>query len=87
MRINIGDSIRWVSAAGVLTGTVKSIKLDLNAAGQTIPWMTVQDIVGENGRIRSGTCLPGTDGFYHSLLLYLAQSSMVWSDQQRSNLT
>lgn len=69
MRINIGDSIRWVSAAGVLTGTVKSIKLDLNAAGQTIPWMTVQDIVGENGRIRSGTCLPGTDSYFSMMKL------------------
>ena len=33
MRINIGDSIKWVSAAGTLEGTVRSIKLDLNAAG------------------------------------------------------
>jgi hypothetical protein len=69
MRINIGDSIKWVSAAGVLTGTVKSIKLDLNAAGETIPWMTVQDIVGENGRVRSGVCLPGTDGYFAMMKL------------------
>ena len=69
MRINIGDSIKWVSAAGVLTGTVKNIKLDLNAAGETIPWMIIQDIVGENGRQRSGVCMPGTDSYFSMMKL------------------
>lgn len=64
MKIEIGDVIRWVSAAGTLTGKVKRIKLDLNAAGSTIPWITVQDIVSETGRIHSGVCLPGTDGYF-----------------------
>ena len=69
MRINVGSVIRWVSAGGVLTGTVKSIKLDLNAAGTTIPWLIIQDIVGENGRQRSGVCMPGTDSYFSMMKL------------------
>lgn len=64
MKIKIGNYIKWVSAAGVLTGKVAEIKLDLNAAGSTIPWLTVQDVVSENGRLRGGVCLPGTDNYF-----------------------
>lgn len=64
MKLQVGNTIKWVSAAGKLTGVVKGIKLDLNAAGQTIPWILVQDIVSEEGRLRSGVCLPGTDNYF-----------------------
>jgi hypothetical protein len=44
MRISIGNMVRWSSAAGILTGKVDKIVLDLNGAGETIPWMTVKNI-------------------------------------------
>lgn len=64
MKIQVGNKIKWVSRAGVLTGIVKSIKLDLNAAGETIPWLTVLDIVSDEGGLHSGVCLPGTDRYF-----------------------
>lgn len=44
MKISIGDMVRWTSKAGVLTGKVDIISLDLNAAGEVIPWMTIRNI-------------------------------------------
>ena len=52
MKLAIGNSIKWVSAADrelrmmgisaqVREGVVTNIVLDLNAANQTIPWMIV----------------------------------------------
>ena len=52
MKLEIGNSIKWVSAADrelrmmgitaqVREGVVTNIVLDLNAANQTIPWMIV----------------------------------------------
>lgn len=41
MKIEVGNKIRYVSAAGTLTGVIKNIVLDLNAAGQTIPWVDI----------------------------------------------
>lgn len=41
MKIVIGDMVKWVSAAGTLTGKVENIVLDLNGAGETIPWMII----------------------------------------------
>jgi hypothetical protein len=34
--------IRWSSAAGILTGTVKSVDYAKNAAGDMIPWMNIR---------------------------------------------
>ena len=34
--------VRWVSAAGVLTGTVKSIDIAKNAAGEFIEWINIE---------------------------------------------
>lgn len=47
MRIQVGNKIRYSSAAGVLTATVHRIDLDLNAADQTIPWMTLHEVCVE----------------------------------------
>jgi hypothetical protein len=44
MSIRIGMMVRWSSAAGILTGKVDNIQLDLNGAGEMIPWMTVKNI-------------------------------------------
>ena len=41
MKIVIGDMVKWVSAAGTLVGKVENIVLDLNGAGETIPWMII----------------------------------------------
>jgi hypothetical protein len=44
MRISTGNMVRWSSGAGILTGKVDKIELDLNGAGEIIPWMTVKNI-------------------------------------------
>ena len=69
MRIEVGTNVRWTSKAGVLTGRVKSIRLDLNAANETIPWLTVQDIVGERGRQYGGIQMPATEGYFKMMKL------------------
>ena len=43
MRLAIGNKVRWESAAGVKRGTVRKIVLDLNAAGDTVPWITIEE--------------------------------------------
>jgi len=62
MKINVGSNIRWVSAAGVLTGEVTSIRLAPNAAGSTIPWMLID--LGA-----SRVMLPGTDSYFSMMKL------------------
>ena len=62
MNIRIGNQVKWSSAAGLLKGRVQDIRLGLNAAGQTIPWLVVTDIVNQrDGCQHSGTQLAGTD--------------------------
>ena len=64
MKIEIGSKIRWVSAAGTLEGTIRNIKLDLNAAGETIPWMTICDVVNKfNNTRHGGFQMCGNDGY------------------------
>jgi len=40
-----GDKVQWASAAGVLTGTIKSIKPGLNGKRQMIDWIIVSRTV------------------------------------------
>jgi hypothetical protein len=61
MRLEVGNEIKWVSAAGVLTGTVKNIVLDLNAAEQTIPWMTITDVENNFGKKLSNVYMCAND--------------------------
>lgn len=60
MKIVIGDMVKWVSAAGTLTGKVENIVLDLNGAGETIPWMIITPT--RDGYI-SKVRLCATDGY------------------------
>jgi hypothetical protein len=69
MKINIGDTLKWVARAGTLTGKVTNIKLDLNGAGDTIPWLLVQEIEDHNGKKLSGCMLPGNDGYFKMMKL------------------
>jgi hypothetical protein len=68
MKFEIGTKITWKCAAGELTGTIKNIVLSPNAADQTIPWITVEDIVNiHTGKQHSNTQLCAS----HSGLLQL----------------
>jgi hypothetical protein len=62
MRLEIGNKVKWVSAADrefrlvgitaqVREGTVTNIVLDLNAAKQTIPWMIVEHTDGRKTKL------------------------------------
>lgn len=80
MNINIGDIIRWTSRAGVLTGTVTKIKLAPNAAGQTIPWMLVEDVENYIGMSESNVMLPGTDGYFKMMKLsVIGNQDELWT--------
>jgi hypothetical protein len=41
MKLEIGNKITWVSAAGKLHGTIKNIVLSKNAADKVVPWIDV----------------------------------------------
>jgi hypothetical protein len=41
MKLEIGDKIKWVSAAGKIDGKIDKIVLGLNAAGKLIPWLDI----------------------------------------------
>lgn len=40
--LNIGDQVKWVSAAGTLNGKIYNICLSKNAANQLVPWIDIQ---------------------------------------------
>lgn len=63
-KISRGARVTWSSAAGNLTGIVKDIEIDLNAAKEMIPWMTVTNIrnLTENTECRD-LMLCATDGY------------------------
>ena len=46
MKLEIGNRITWVSAAGKLRGTIKNIVLSKNAADKVVPWIDV--VYGED---------------------------------------
>jgi hypothetical protein len=48
---------------------VTNINLDLNAAGDTIPWLLVQEITDQDGKKLSGCLLPGNDGYFKMMNL------------------
>lgn len=41
MKLEIGNRITWVSAAGKLNGTIKNIVLAKNAADKVVPWIDI----------------------------------------------
>mgnify|MGYP003329917203 FL=1 len=40
--IAVGDRVRYESAAGTIRGEVTRIALDMNAANQLVPWLTIE---------------------------------------------
>jgi hypothetical protein len=73
MKMEIGNKIRWKSAAGVLTGVVKSIKLDMNAAKQVCPWILVEDVENWVGMTQSNVMLNGNDGYLKMMRVEVLQ--------------
>lgn len=63
MKLETGTKIRWTSRAGVLTGIVKSIKLDLNAANEVCPWVIVEDVENWVGMTQPNVMLNGNDDY------------------------
>jgi len=41
MKLEIGNKVKWVSAAGKLDGEIVNIVLSLNAAGKVVPWIDI----------------------------------------------
>jgi hypothetical protein len=56
MKLEIGNKITWVSAAGKLHGEITNIVLSLNAANKVVPWIDIKSPG------RSSTRLCATDG-------------------------
>jgi hypothetical protein len=73
MKMEIGNKIRWKSSAGVLTGVVKSIKLDMNAAKQVCPWILVEDVENWVGMTQSNVMLNGNDGYLKMMRVEVLQ--------------
>jgi hypothetical protein len=77
MKLEIGNKIRWVSAAGDLDGEIVNIVLSLNAAGKVVPWIDIRP-TGRAQIVR----LCGTDD-------YLKQMKVTYNDPdmvERTNL-
>lgn len=56
MKLEIGNKITWVSAAGKLHGEITNMVLSLNAAGKVVPWIDIKSTG------RGSTRLCATDG-------------------------
>ena len=76
MNLKIGSKITWVSAAGKLTGEISNIVLDLNAAGQTIPWIDIK----VNGRNVIRLC--ATDEYLKQMKVQLVDINLI----ERTNI-
>lgn len=86
MNVNVGDIIRWRSRAGVLTGTVTKIKIAPNAAGQSIPWMLVENVENWVGMSQSNVMLPGTDGYMKMMKLSVIGNEVdLWAHDEEYN--
>lgn len=68
MKLEIGTKIKWVSAAGKLTGEIVNIVLSLNAAGKVVPWIDIRPM----NRVQI-VRLCGTDD-------YLKQMKVAYND-------
>ena len=77
MKLEIGNKITWVSAAGKLDGEIVNIVLSLNAAGKVVPWIDIKPA----GRVQI-TRLCATDD-------YLKQMKVAYNDPdmvERTNI-
>ena len=70
MKLEIGNKIKWVSAAGKMNGKIVNIVLNLNAAGKVIPWIDIRP----TGCVRI-VRLCGTDD-------YLKQMKVAHNEQE-----
>ena len=65
--IDVGTKLQWSSGAGVLVGTVESIRLALNAADEMCAWIMVGKVSnlteGKTYREDYRIQLNGTDGY------------------------
>jgi len=41
--LRVGDRVRWISAAGRLSGVISDISLSKNAANNLVPWIVIKD--------------------------------------------
>lgn len=64
MKLQINNNVTWSSAAGQLSGVITNITLDLNAAGNVVPWMY---IATENTTVR----LCATDSYLKMMKVQL----------------
>lgn len=60
MTIKTGTKVTWNSAAGKLTGTVKSVTNGLNAADKMVPWILLERVTKADGMPLANTMLCGT---------------------------
>jgi hypothetical protein len=62
--LNVGDEVKWVSAAGKLSGKVSKIRLGKNANDVLVPWVVIETEIETLGKKRLHTvCLCGTDSY------------------------
>jgi len=40
--VRLGDRVRWESAGGIILGQVTKIRMNQTAAGDFVPWYTIQ---------------------------------------------
>jgi hypothetical protein len=56
MRLNTNDRISWSSAAGVMTGVITNIELNLNAAQKIVPWIDIKSFTDEGRTFSTRLC-------------------------------
>ncbi|CAB4129235.1 hypothetical protein UFOVP112_333 [uncultured Caudovirales phage] len=72
MKLEIGTKIRWVSAAGKLSGEIVNIVLSLNAAGKVVPWIDIRP----TARVQL-VRLCGTDEYLKQMKVRYLDSELV----------
>ena len=71
--VRLGDRVRWDYAAGIIRGEVIKIEMAPTAAGDYVPWYTIQSL---NGNI---SCLCGRASY-----LNMMQFSIRFRDYMRA---
>jgi len=67
LKIEVGTRIAWSSAAGNLTGVVKSIQLSPNALEEVCPWMIIENVKNEENSLMSDTMMSGNHSYLKSM--------------------
>jgi len=66
MELVVNDSITWESAAGKLTGTIKSIRLAPSAARTITPWIVIA-VPADKNRLATTIQLCGSDSYLKTM--------------------